>query len=116
MAVGSRNRLKDIGLAAGGRYCLLKLDVEGMENNVLHSDRVLIHRERPIVWSECNETTNSLGVLSFFGKRPMLYISWHIPRIRSRNIKMLQLGFSKQNSRCFARSTSIFVVDCSGLF
>ena len=46
-----------------GPYGLLKLDVEGMEREVIQSDQEWIGQNKPVVYAECNESPNSLALL-----------------------------------------------------
>lgn len=54
--------LKDLR-AEYGDYDVLKLDIEGMENEAILSDREYIQTKRPIIWAECNEDTSSIDLL-----------------------------------------------------
>lgn len=49
--------------AEHGDYDLLKLDVEGMENEILRGDSEFIRQKRPVIWTECNEDVSSIAVL-----------------------------------------------------
>ncbi len=43
-----------------GDYDMLKLDLEGLEHSVLESDRAYLTARQPVIWSECNESRDSL--------------------------------------------------------
>lgn len=47
-----------------GPYDLLKLDVEGSEREVIHSDAEWIVANKPVIWAECNEHPDSLALFS----------------------------------------------------
>lgn len=46
-----------------GAYDVLKLDVEGMECDVIRSDIEHIARCHPVIWAECNEAPASIALL-----------------------------------------------------
>ena len=50
--------------AQHGDYTALKLDVEGMEVEALKGDYAFIAETSPILWVECNESLQSLQILS----------------------------------------------------
>src|SRR5574337_108457 len=55
-----------------GHFDLIKLDVEGMERDVLYADRDYLSRGEATLWIECNETANSLRAAE-------LALSWRMP-------------------------------------
>lgn len=55
-----------------GHFDLIKLDVEGMERDVLYADRDYLSRGEATLWIECNETANSLRAAE-------LALSWRLP-------------------------------------
>lgn len=66
-------------------YDVLKLDIEGMENDAIRGDIDYILQHRPVVWAECNETPSSillLEALCWIGYEP-LYVAF--PAFRSDN-------------------------------
>ena len=46
-----------------GNYDILKLDVEGMEDEAIRGDYDFIMSSRPVVWAECNESLSSIRLL-----------------------------------------------------
>lgn len=55
-------------------YDVIKLDLEGLEQQVLDSDRAYITARKPVIWTECNETPASLELLktlTSMGYEPM---------------------------------------------
>jgi FkbM family methyltransferase len=64
-------------LAPTGRPCkVLKIDVEGMELDVLEGGRALIESQRPFIYLENNDPARSKGVLSWLlARRYCLF--WH---------------------------------------
>lgn len=64
-------------LAPTGRRCkVLKIDVEGMELDVLEGARGLIEGQQPFIYLENNDAERSQGVLSWlFARRYRLF--WH---------------------------------------
>ncbi|MGN6471065.1 MAG: FkbM family methyltransferase, partial [Rhizobiaceae bacterium] len=46
-----------------GDYSALKIDVEGMETDVLCGDIAYLQSRHPILWAECNENADSLKLL-----------------------------------------------------
>lgn len=46
-----------------GDYNFLKLDAEGMENEIIRSDIVFIAEKKPTIWAECNESKSSILLL-----------------------------------------------------
>jgi FkbM family methyltransferase len=50
--------------AQHGDYTALKLDLEGMEADVIKGDYAYIRDRQPILWAECNEARGSLHLLS----------------------------------------------------
>ena len=68
-----------------GDYDALKLDIEGAELDALKSDYAYIKEKQPTLWIECNETPQSLQLLSALrslGYAP-LYIAF--PAFRDKN-------------------------------
>jgi len=68
-----------------GNYDALKLDIEGAEIDALKSDYNYIKENQPVLWVECNETPQSLLLLSAmrsFGYAPF-YIAFPAFRRRS---------------------------------
>jgi FkbM family methyltransferase len=55
--------LKDLR-ALHGDYTALKLDVEGMEVDIIKGDYMYVKDRQPILWVECNENRGSLQILS----------------------------------------------------
>jgi FkbM family methyltransferase len=45
-----------------GPYGLLKLDVEGMEREVIQSDQEWIGQAKPVIYAECNESASSVAL------------------------------------------------------
>lgn len=73
--------LPDLRAEHGG-YDVLKLDVEGMENDVLRGDIAFIKKHQPVIWAECNETTSSIALLEalvWLGYEP-LYVGFPYSR------------------------------------
>ena len=50
--------------AEHGDYDMLKLDLEGLETEVLQGDRAYIAARQPVIWAECNEDRASLALLN----------------------------------------------------
>lgn len=46
-----------------GDYDVLKLDIEGMENEAIRGDIDYILQHRPVIWAECNEHVSSIALL-----------------------------------------------------
>jgi FkbM family methyltransferase len=46
-----------------GDYDVLKLDIEGMENDAIRGDIDYILNHRPVIWAECNESLSSILLL-----------------------------------------------------
>ncbi|WP_226583440.1 FkbM family methyltransferase [Acuticoccus sediminis] len=46
-----------------GDYDVLKLDIEGLEEEALRGDLQYMRDRRPVIWMECNEDPRCLGVL-----------------------------------------------------
>ena len=61
-----------------GPFDLVKLDVEGMEEQILGSFKELLANPDTLVWAECNEDHASLSLASLLLKsnRPLTYFSW----------------------------------------
>lgn len=71
--------------AAYGDYDAMKLDVEGMERDVLLGDQDYIRAHHPLIWVECNEALSSLDLhsaLIWLGYAP-LYLAF--PAFRKNN-------------------------------
>ncbi len=49
-----------------GDYDFLKLDIEGMELQVLQTDQKWLIENKPVVWAECNQDKRALKLLDFF--------------------------------------------------
>jgi FkbM family methyltransferase len=61
-----------------GDYDAIKLDIEGMERDVLLNDQDYIIQHQPVIWVECNETLASLDLfaaLKWMGYAP-LYLAF----------------------------------------
>jgi len=56
-------RLRDLR-AQYGDYDILKLDIEGMEEDALRGDLDYLKTRKPVIWAECNESLTSLKLLS----------------------------------------------------
>lgn len=48
--------------ARHGGYDVLKLDLEGMEREVMMGDRDYLRENQPVIWTECNEAMSSLSL------------------------------------------------------
>jgi FkbM family methyltransferase len=73
-----------------GDYNVLKLDVEGMENEAIRGDIPYIQESRPVIWTECNEDLSSillLEALVWLGYEP-LYVAF--PFFRGKNFNRSQ--------------------------
>jgi FkbM family methyltransferase len=62
-------RIDDLDIADIG---LIKLDVEGMERNVLDGAVAAIDRDRPLIFCECNDVDSGLAILEFCRTRRYL--------------------------------------------
>lgn len=49
-----------------GDYDVIKVDIEGMEHEVLRGDYAYLKSRQPIIWAECNEDPSSLQLLALF--------------------------------------------------
>lgn len=71
-------------------YTALKLDLEGMEVDAIKGDYAYIAKTRPLLWAECNETQDSLLILSAMkslGYNPV-YIAF--PAFRTDNYRAMR--------------------------
>jgi FkbM family methyltransferase len=70
-----------------GDYDVLKLDIEGMENEVIRGDIEYIMEHRPVIWAECTESANSILMLEALCwlKYEPLYVAF--PAFRKQNFK-----------------------------
>lgn len=70
-----------------GDYSVLKLDVEGLEYDVLRSDYKYLTTVKPLLWVECNEDARSFDILQAMksiGYEP-LYVAF--PAFRTANFR-----------------------------
>ena len=68
-----------------GEYTTLKIDVEGMELNVLMSDETYLRSQQPLIWAECNEALSSIKLLSMFWWLGYRVHYFAFPAFRSEN-------------------------------
>lgn len=68
-----------------GDYNMLKLDLEGMELDALSGDFPFLRARHPLLWAECNESADSLRLLSALKwlNYDVLYVAF--PAFRSAN-------------------------------
>jgi FkbM family methyltransferase len=61
-----------------GPFDLIKLDVEGMEAQLLADHPLLLHDKSVLLWLECNETRGSLALAQMLidAGRPVTYFAW----------------------------------------
>jgi FkbM family methyltransferase len=70
-----------------GHYDVLKLDVEGMENEAIRGDIDYILKRRPVIWAECNESSSHILLLEALCwlKYEPLYVAF--PAFRRQNFR-----------------------------
>lgn len=99
-----------------GDYTALKLDVEGMEVDVIKGDYAYIKERHPIIWAECNEEKSSLTILSALkslGYKPV-YVAF--PAFRKKNYLSnpdLQYSFAYEASLFAAPHDLLDTIDWS---
>lgn len=70
-----------------GDYDFLKLDLEGMELDALRGDFPYLKERKPVIWAECNESPDSLRLLSALKwmNYDVLYVAF--PAFRTANFR-----------------------------
>ena len=113
-------RLDDLVPADGEAVGLIKIDVEGMELEVLRGARGILERDRPILYVENDREENSAALIGWLKEREYR-LWWHLPPLfHAGNLRGLEEdrypGVCSFNMLCLPRESPMQVEGQAEIF